>query len=177
MSEAQIQTGEALAALRTRLTSRAGGVLESVAAEHGVSLRTVVGCLPQEMWRETGGERFCEVMAEVADWGPVTLIVHTQDGVFEFSGPLPAGSLGHGFFNLHGTGGLSGHLRAERCASIVFLRRPFMGKRTASIQFFNGAGGAMFKIFVGRDAEGELSASQLERFDALEQRLAAQAPA
>jgi putative heme utilization carrier protein HutX len=171
----RIQTEDALAALRARLASRAGGVLEREAAEHGVSLRTVIGCLPHEMWRETGGERFCEVMAEVAGWGAVTLIVHTEDGVFEFAGPLPPGTLGQGFFHLHGTGGLSGHLRAERCHSIVFLRRPFMGKQTASIQFFNAAGGAMFKIFVGRDAAGELCAAQLARFAALERRLAAPA--
>lgn len=178
MSEIQTGTdGSALEALRARLASRVGGVLETVAAEHGVSLRTVIGCLPEELWSEAGGEHFCEVMAEVATWGPVRLIVHTEDGVFEFSGPLPAGTLGHGFFNLHGAGALSGHLRAERCRSIVFLRRPFMGKQTASIQFFNAAGGAMFKLFVGRDDSGELCADQLARFDALERRLAAPAPA
>ena len=172
MNATQIPTNEALAALRARLARRAGGVLESLAAEHGVPLRTVIGCLPQEMWSETGGEHFCEVMAEVTSWGPVTLIVHSEDGVFEFAGPLPAGTLGRGFFNLHGASGLSGHLRAERRRSIVFLRRPFMGRPTASIQFFNAAGGAMFKIFVGRDAAGALCASQLARFDALERRLA-----
>lgn len=167
---------ETLTALRARLASRAGGVLEGVAAEHGVSLRAVIGCLPAEMWSEAGGEHFCEVMSEIATWGPIRLIVHTEDGVFEFSGPLPAGASGHGFFNLHGTDGLSGHLRAERCDAIVFLRRPFMGKQTASIQFINPAGGSMFKIFVGRDAAGELCTTQLARFDALERRLAAPAP-
>ena len=157
--------------LRERLARQPGGVLEVVADEVGVSLRTVVGCLPAEMHSEVAGDHFCEVMEEVATWGPVTFIVHTPDGVFEFAGPLPKGRPGQGFYNLKGEGALSGHLRSNRCRSIVFLRRPFLGKETASIQFFNESGGSMFKIFVGRDASGELRADQLARFAALEARL------
>lgn len=175
MSQHPIPADDVLGALRERLARQPGGILESLADEHGVSLHTVVGCLPKEMRAEIPGDRFCQVMAEVADWGPVTFIVHTTDGVFEFGGPLPQGSLGRGFFNLQGGGGLSGHLRADRCHSIVFLRRPFMGKQTASLQFFNATGGSMFKIFLGRDAAGELRADQLARFAALEQQLAGDA--
>ena len=171
MIEERVAADAGLDGLRERMARQPGGILEMIAEEHGVSLRTVVDCLPEAMRTEADGDRFCEVLADVADWGPVTLIVHTADGIFEFAGPLPTGSLGRGFFNLHGKGGISGHLRPDRCRSIVFLRRPFMGKQTASLQFFNEAGGSMFKIFVGRDADGELRADQLERFDSLERRL------
>lgn len=177
MTDASTHTTDSLHALREHLAHHPGGILESLAEEHGVPLRTVIGCLPEAMHAEVSGDRFCEILGEIASWGPVTLIVHTADGVFEFGGSLPAGSLGRGFFNLQGKEGLSGHLRHERCRSIVFLRRPFMGKQTASIQFFNDAGGAMFKIFLGRDASGELRTDQLARFDALERGLAASEPA
>jgi putative heme utilization carrier protein HutX len=170
-------TNEILQSLRDQLARRPGGVLEQVAEEHGVSLRTVIDCLPEAM-RSTGpGDRFCEVMADVAGWGPVTLIVHTSDGIFEFAGPLPEGTLGRGFYNVPAREGFGGHLRADRCHSIVFLRRPFMGKHTASLQFLNEAGGAMFKIFVGRDESGELRSDQLSRFDALERRISPPRPA
>jgi len=41
-----------------------------------------------------------------------------------------------------------------------------------SIQFFNGAGEAMFNIFVRRDEARELIAEQVEKFHALRARLA-----
>jgi hypothetical protein len=46
-----------------------------------------------------------------------------------------------------------------------------MGRASSSIQFFNEAGEAMFKIFVRRDAARELVPEQLQRFDALRVRL------
>jgi putative heme iron utilization protein len=42
-----------------------------------------------------------------------------------------------------------------------------MGRASRSIQFFNGNGDAMFKIFVRRDAERNLIGEQVEKFDAL----------
>ena len=46
-----------------------------------------------------------------------------------------------------------------------------MGRPSRSMQFFNGAGEAMFKIFVRRDEERELLAEQVQRFDELRSRL------
>ena len=50
--------------------------------------------------------------------------------------------------------------------------RPFMGRESRSIQFFNGAGEAMFKIFVRRDEKRELIGEQVKLFDELRSRLA-----
>ena len=50
----------------------------------------------------------------------------------------------------------------KNCASIYLLERPFMGKATCSLNFINRNGGAMFKIFVGRDEAGELKQHQIE---------------
>jgi putative heme iron utilization protein len=42
-----------------------------------------------------------------------------------------------------------------------------MGMDTASILFFNQAGSAMFKIFLGRDEHRQLLADQVSAFHAL----------
>jgi hypothetical protein len=162
--------------LRAELLRNPAVILESAAESHGVPLRTAVECLPAEMRAFVPGHHFAPILHEVSDWGPVTVIVHTADGIFEFAGPLPHGSEGRGFFNLQGGGGFGGHLRPMRCAAIAFLRRPFMGKKTASLQFFNPEGGSMFKIFLGRDEAGELRADQVQRFEALERRLTGAGP-
>jgi putative heme utilization carrier protein HutX len=160
--------------LRRQLAEKPDGVLEAIAAQHGLSLQTVVECLPKAMWTHVSGAHFVAAMEEIATWGPVTVIAHTRDVILEFEGPLPPGRLGHGFYNLQGGhGGLHGHLRASNCKAIVFLRRPFMGKDTASVQFFNADGEAMFKIFIGRDGDGALRPDQIARLAALQDRLSA----
>ena len=159
--------------VRQELAEKPDGVLEAVASAHGMSLQSVVECLPPERWKNISGEHFIDVMQDIAGWGDITFIVHTRDAIVEFEGPLPGGTPGHGFYNLKGGGGLSGHLRATNCRAIVFLRRPFMGMDTLSVQFFNANGEAMFKIFVGRDENRRLKADQVERFARLKVRFAA----
>src|SRR5829696_9024988 len=114
---------------------------------------------------------FAEIMDDIATWGEVTLIVHTDDGIMEFTGPIPAGEVGRGYFNLMGRTGFHGHLRHERCGGLAFVERPFMGRLSAFIAFFNVDGGVMFKVFVGRDEQRELKADQLTAFRALAERL------
>jgi len=154
--------------VRQALAAKPDGVLETMASTHGLPLQRVVESLPVEMWKRISGEHFIEVMQAVSGWGDIVFIVHTRDAIVEFKGPLPDGTSGHGFYNLKGGSGLSGHLHAAHCRAIVFLRRPFMGMDTRSIQFFNADGEAMFKIFAGRDENRQLKADQVERFAALE---------
>ncbi len=90
--------------------------------------------------------------------------------MLECHGPLPPGSFARGYFNLHGESPIGGHIRAENCRSIAFVSRPFMGRASCSVQFFNEAGEAMFKIFVRRDAARELIAEQVAMFEALSDR-------
>ena len=114
-------------------------------------------------------------MKDIATWGEVTLIVHTDDGIMEFTGPIPAGEVGRGYFNLMGRPGFHGHLRHERCAGLCFLERPFMGRLSAALLFLNVDGGIMYKVFVGRDEKRELLADQLAKFRALAERFGARA--
>jgi heme iron utilization protein len=153
------------------LAAEPGAVFETVAKDHNATLRQTVEALPEAMRRFAPAAGFVEVMGEVATWGDVTLIIHSDDGVMEFTGPIPAGSVGHGYYNLAGRTGFHGHLKHERCAGIAFVERPFFGRPSASILFFNLDGGVMFKIFVGRDEKRELLANQLSAFRAMAGRL------
>ncbi len=161
-----------LAALRTHLAENPGGVLETVAKEYNVTPRAVIEALPDGMVRIGKGEAFIEAMHDVAEWGDVTVIIHTDDGIFEFTGSVPKGEVGRGYFNLMKPTGLHGHLRHERCGGVAFVERPFNGKTSAFIAFMNVDGGIMFKVFVGRDDKRELKQDQLARFKALGDRLA-----
>lgn len=153
--------------LRARLLDRPDGILEHIAQEHGVTLLECLRALPPGMIVEHDGARFEDVLGQIATWGEVTTIVHTPDVIMEFSGPFPHGKAGHGFYNLRGKGGLTGHLRVERCHKVVFLERPFMGLRTAGVLFINPEGGCMFKVFIRRLEDRSLDATQLATLRAL----------
>ena len=163
-----------LAGLKAHMAENPGAVIEDVARQRKVTPRAVIEALPAEMVRIGGGE-FAAAMTDIAEWGEVTLIVHTDDAIFEFTGAIPAGEIGRGYFNLMQPKGLHGHLRHERCAAIAFVERPFMGKTSAFIAFINVDGGIMFKVFVGRDEARAQRADQLERFRALAGRIAPKA--
>jgi len=156
--------------LAARLALNPDGVLEQIAREYGVSTLEVVRNLLNDLRLIVGGDGLAEILEDVTTWGDIVLIVHTPDIVLECKGPLPPGSFARGYFNLHGESPIGGHIRAENCQHIAFVSRPFMGRASQSIQFFNAAGEAMFKIFVGRDPARELIAEQSAKFDALRER-------
>ncbi len=158
--------------LKTHLAANPGVVIEDVARERKVTPRAVLEALPKGMVRIDKGDGFVEAMQDIATWGDVTLIVHTDDAIFEFSGPVPNGEIGRGYFNLMQPKGLHGHLRHTRCGGVAFVERPFMNKSSAFVAFLNVDGGIMYKVFVGRDEARELKKDQLERFRALGNKLA-----
>ena len=154
--------------LATHLRENPGAVIEDVARERHVTPRAVLEALPAEMVTIGGGpDVFVTAMQDIAGWGEVTLIIHTEDGIFEVTAPVSEGQIGHGYFNLTNPKGLHGHLRHSRCGGVAFVERPFMGKPSAFVAFLNVDGGVMFKVFVGRDETRALKADQLVRFRAL----------
>ena len=158
------------APLAARLALNPDGILEQIAREYGVSTLEVVRNLLHEQRTVVDGQQFADIMQDVTTWGDILFIVHTPDIVLECEGPLPPGTFGRGYYNVHGESPIGGHIRAESCRAIAFVSRPFMGRPSRSIQFFNAAGEAMFKIFVRRDAARELIARQVAQFDALRER-------
>lgn len=156
--------------LAARLAANADGVLEQIAGEYSVTTLEVVRSLPAEHRALAAPDQFADIMQDVTTWGEVLFIVHTPDIVLECAGALPPGSFARGYYNIHGDSPIGGHIRAENCQAIAFVSRPFMGRASLSIQFFNAAGEAMFKIFVRRDAARELLPAQIARFEQLRTR-------
>lgn len=155
--------------LQQFLMTEPDGTLETIATQFNTTLLDVVRHLPSRSLM--GGEQFDIVWDNVMKWGNVTTLVHTQDVILEFSGELPSGFHRHGYFNLRGKKGMTGHIKAENCQYIAMFERKFMGMDTASILFFNHEGVAMFKIFLGRDEHRQLLPEQLSAFRQLAQQL------
>jgi putative heme utilization carrier protein HutX len=155
--------------LAARLARNADGILEQIAKEYAVSTLEVVRSLPQDQRTISPAAQFEAIMTDVSLWGEIMFIVHTPDIVLECAGPLPPGSFARGYFNLHGDDPIGGHIPADRCQTIAFVARPFMGRPSRSIQFFNAGGEAMFKIFVRRNEARDLLPEQVAKFEALRQ--------
>ncbi|KRE24672.1 heme utilization protein HuvX [Bosea sp. Root483D1] len=160
-------SADAMEKVRAALAAKPDGVIEAVAREHGVSTLAVLEATPNEQRRFIAAERFEALWQELSGWGTVLFIVHTPDIVLECEGSLPVGSFGHGYYNIHGDSPIGGHIKAGNCKAIYLVDRQFHGRRSCSVQFFNGAGEAMFKVFVRRDEARDLLADQVARFEAL----------
>ncbi|HEV2565275.1 MAG TPA: heme utilization cystosolic carrier protein HutX [Microvirga sp.] len=156
--------------IRQDLAAKPDGILETIAEERGVPMQAVFECLDPTNAQRVAGTRFEEIWQDLTDWGEITFVVHTRDGVFECKGSIPPGTLGRGYFNIHGASPIGGHLRMDRCRFVYFVDRPFFGKRSCSVQFVNEEGGVMFKIFVGRNEDRSLKENQLVRFESLRER-------
>jgi len=153
--------------LRERLAGNADGILEQIARDYGTSTFAVVEALPAAHRTIVKGDAFEKILAALTTWGAVVFIVHTPDIVLECEGPIPLGTTGRGYFNLHGDSPIGGHIKFENCTHIAFVARPFMGRESRSIQFFNAAGEAMFKVFVRRDESRQLVGEQVKLYDEL----------
>ena len=167
MTETTIAQAADRLPLHERLARNADGIVEQIARDYGVTPLDVLRAMPGEHRVLAEGTEFEPIMREIAGWGAIMFIVHTNDIVLECEGPLPVGTVGRGYFNLHGDSPIGGHIRAENCQTIAFVSRPFMGRSSCSVQFYNDAGEAMFKIFVRRDENKELVSAQLALFNEL----------
>src|SRR5258705_13167818 len=104
-----------LADLRAHMAQNPGAVIEDVSRERKLSPRAVIEALPPEMVRIGRGDAFAEAMQDVAQWGEVTLIVHTDDAIFEFTGEIPAGGSDRGCFYLMRPKGMHAQLPRDPC--------------------------------------------------------------
>ncbi|MCM2449371.1 heme utilization cystosolic carrier protein HutX [Agrobacterium vitis] len=152
---------------KAALAEKPDGVVETIAAEAGVTPAEILAILPPDCVTIAPSEAFEPIWTHLSGWGDVLTIVHTKDVVLEVVGALPPGSIGHGWFNIHGDSPVGGHIRIDHCRSIAFGDRMFHGRRSLSVWFMNGEGAAMLKIFVRRDAQKTLIAEQVALFEQL----------
>ncbi|MBW8301467.1 MAG: hypothetical protein K0M60_17865 [Hydrogenophaga sp.] len=87
-------TTDATETIRNAILAKPDGILEHLAEEHGVSLRAVIDCLPDDSATAVTCARFVGVLSDVADWGDITFICHSKDAVVEFCGLFPTGRMG-----------------------------------------------------------------------------------
>ena len=80
-----------LAELKAHMAENPGAVIEDVARQRKVTPRAVIEALPRRWFALARGGEFASAMQDIAQWGEVTLIVHTDDAIFEFTGAIPAG--------------------------------------------------------------------------------------
>ncbi|MEO1029563.1 MAG: heme utilization cystosolic carrier protein HutX [Pseudomonadota bacterium] len=163
-----------LAELSRQLADNPDGVLERVAEAHGVTTLTVVQHLPQPHRTLVSGDRLAEVLECLRDWGEVLLIINTGALIAEIKTEIPAATPARGYLNFHGDAPFGGHLKEEACIEIAFVDRPFFGRRSLSVQFFESSGACLFKVFVRRDENRELLSDQVLMFEALRDRFASQ---
>lgn len=124
------------------------------------------------------GSQALALLEALPEWGDLVTIVLHGGCVFEFKGPFPRGSVGRGFYNLDGpVPGFHGHLRLDAIDHIGFQDRPHAGRPAYALTFNDREARNLFKVFLGRDAEGAIWPEQLARFDALRRQAAGEAAA
>jgi hypothetical protein len=155
--------------LESALSEKPTATLEDIAEIAGVSVADVVRQLPGGEAVCADGCHFVDVMKAMAEWGEITFIVNTGDVILEARGELPDGSLGRGYYNLHGKP-IGGHLKADACAMIAFVSRQLFRSLTHSVQFYNREGQCMFKVYLGRDENRQMQPEQIEKYNVLRDR-------
>ncbi|XAW88487.1 heme utilization cystosolic carrier protein HutX [Vibrio sp. CDRSL-10 TSBA] len=143
----------------------------AIAQQLNVSEYEVVSALPSGMATILDGAQAESVLTDLADWGPVTTIVHSFGSIFEVKAPLPKGKTARGYYNLMGREGqLHGHLKLDLIAHIALVSKPFNGRESHYFGFFTQQGDSVFKVYLGRDEQRQLLADQVARFKALQQK-------
>ncbi|EED33985.1 conserved hypothetical protein [gamma proteobacterium NOR5-3] len=100
--------------------------------------------------------------------GPITCVILHGGCVFEFSGDFPGGQRSESHLNLNNNGsGFHGHLSLGAMHRVRFQDRPHMGRASYAFVFENDQGQCLFKVFLGRDANGEVFEDQLAFFQQL----------
>ncbi|WP_110457536.1 heme utilization cystosolic carrier protein HutX [Shewanella algidipiscicola] len=156
------------ALIRTYLQNNPSAMPSQVAADLNVSEFDVVSTLPSEQVTLLALSQQDALLASLPDWGPMTTIIAVSGSIFEFKGHFPRGKYAHGYYNLITKGeGLHGHLKLNNISAIALVSKPFRGSESHSINFFGAQGEVIFKVYLGRDKQRVLNASQLERFTAL----------
>ena len=112
------------------------------------------------------------LLGELATWGNTTTIVLHGGCVFEFKGPFPPGSVAEGYYNLEGpVPGFHGHIRLDAIDHIAFQERVHRGRDSYAFVFNDRNAQAIFKVFLGRDEQGEIVPEQLAAFRRIRQAL------
>ena len=131
-------------------------------------LQVIQALPPEQEVTMLPAEQAQDLLTEIADWGKVTCIIEVSGFVFEVKAPFPKGKNAYGYYNLsHDSEGLQGHLKLNNISEIALLTPTIQGKLSYCVQFFDHQGNSIFKIYLGRDKDGQVIPEQIARFNAL----------
>ncbi len=115
------------------------------------------------------GEQALALMQVLATWQNTTTIILHGGCVFEFKGVFPKGDIAEGFYNLRSSGnGFEGHINLKAIARISFQSRAHRGRESHAFVFEDAQEAVIFKVFLGRDKQGELITEQLSTFKTIQ---------
>ncbi|WKT00776.1 heme utilization cystosolic carrier protein HutX [Gallibacterium salpingitidis] len=131
----------------------------------------VIAALPNELVTVLSGQYSEKILADLPSWGDMMVIIEKEGSFFEIKQTFPPGKIGYGYYNLNMTNevesALYGHLKLENIKSIALVSKPLRGKETHAIVFISHQDNVIFKIYLGRDENGELYTHQKENFKQL----------
>ncbi|MEH6357846.1 MAG: heme utilization cystosolic carrier protein HutX [Pseudomonadales bacterium] len=113
------------------------------------------------------------LMRELSNWQNTTTIILHAGCVFEFKGMFPVGSIAEGYYNLGSSGdGFEGHIRLGVIDTIAFQSREHRGRESHAFVFQNDKSETIFKVFLGRDSDGNLLPGQVADFNEIQSNFA-----
>lgn len=105
------------------------------------------------------------LLMALSTWGNTTTIITHKGCVFEFKGAFPKGTVAEGYYNLVGpVPGFHGHIKLDAIQGVRFQDKLHRGRQSYAFDFQDKEGRCIFKIFLGRDEEGELIPEQIDTF-------------
>jgi putative heme utilization carrier protein HutX len=118
------------------------------------------------------GDQAEALLRALSTWGNTTTIVLQGGCVFEFKGVFPMGTIAQGFYNLNGSNpGFHGHIRLQSIACISFQDKPHRGRESYAFVFRDSNDEIIFKVFLGRQRDGQLIAHQVVEFKRIQSTL------
>ncbi|WP_299493102.1 heme utilization cystosolic carrier protein HutX [uncultured Shewanella sp.] len=150
------------------LTTHPSVMPSQVADALGVSELAVVKALPEDEWHLIALTEMDGLFSTLPSWGNVTTIITVSGHIFEFKGPFPKGKYARGYYNLiPKNNGFHGHLKSDEISHIILISKAFRGRESYSINFFGLTEEIIFKVYLGRDANGVLFPDQVGHFKQL----------
>lgn len=136
--------------LRATILENPNQMTMQLARKFGVPEVEVLRAFPQGRAVELDEKRWEELIRGFADFGKVHVIVSNGGATLEANGDFGEFSTTGDFFNVQ-TKSLDMHIRWPEIGAIFAVEKPshMDGVNTLSFQFFDRAGHAAFKVFLG----------------------------
>jgi putative hemin transport protein len=134
-----------------------------LAKQFGVPEVEIIRAFPDDRATELDAQRWQELVRHLEAFGKVHVIVSNGGATLEANGAFGNFSTTGDFFNVQ-TVSLDMHIRWREIGAVLGVEKPghLDGKNTLSFQFFDRAGNAAFKVFLGFG--GGIPPEKAERF-------------